>query len=71
MLCRIVPRVLVVGRVVRPLRACSTAGVAVGALVLRMGVGPAAVIGNAPRVGTLGIRVRVPLYRAAVLSPTV
>ena len=54
--CRIIPRVLVVGRVVRPLRACSTAGVAVGALVLRMEVVPAIVTGIAgrgvsPRVG--------------------
>ena len=74
--CRIIPRVLVVRRVVRPPRACSTAGDAVGALVLRMGVVPALDIGIAgrvvsPRVGTLRIRVRVPLCIAFILSPTV
>ena len=56
--CRIIQKVVVVC----PLRACSTAGVVVGALVSRMGVGPAVVIGIAsrvvsPPVGTLRIRV--------------
>ena len=76
MLYRIISRLLVVVGVVGPLRACSTVGVAVGALVLRIEVGPAVVIGIAgrfvsPRVGKLGIRIRVPMYIAFVLSPTV
>ena len=71
-------RVLVVGRVVRPLRACSTAGVAVGALVLRMGVVPAVVTGIAgrvvsPRVGltqnTAGVNKGV-LVRFYVVTPS-
>ena len=54
--CRIIHRVLVVGKVVRPLRACSTARVAVGALVLRMVVVPAVVIGIARRVVSPRVR---------------
>ena len=77
MLYRIISRLLVVVGVVGPLRACSTVGVAVGALVLRIEVGPAVVIGIiagrfvSPRVGKLGIRIRVPMHIAFVLSPTV
>ena len=76
LLSQIIPRSLVVVKVIVPLRGCNSVRDTVGALVPRIGVVPEVGIGISgrvvsPRVETLGVRVRVPLYVAFALSPTV